>query len=144
MKKLTINYSILVLALIASITFAACTKSNEHKHDNNEVIQLNAGEKWLVVSEMMAYIQQIESDINSFEGTELADHKVLADSIQSNLNKLTSNCTMTGQAHDELHKWLLPFLDLADNYKKSTNLEQAQEQLAYIKTSFTTFNTYFK
>ncbi|NNJ54736.1 MAG: hypothetical protein HKP14_01315 [Bacteroidia bacterium] len=137
------NKSIIIL-LLASIFITACNKSEKHTHGNSEAIQLNEGKQWIVVSEMMAYIQQIETDVSSFEGTELSDHEKLAESIDSNLEKLTSNCTMTGQAHDELHKWLLPFLELADTYNKSEDLKEAQKHLADIKTSFATFNTYFK
>jgi hypothetical protein len=47
---------------------------------------------------------------------------------------------MKGQAHDELHKWLLPYIELADDFSK----DRSVEQFAEIQHSFTTFNQYFE
>ena len=134
---------ILCLMLFASISFTACTQNNEHDHSSTQ-IELNEGEKWEVVPEMMGYIQQIEKDITSFEGANLAEHQALAQRISTNLNQLTSNCTMKGQAHDELHKWLVPFLDLANEYEHASDSVAAIKKLDEIKISFNTFNTYFQ
>ena len=59
---------------------------------------------------------------------------------KENLDLLTSNCTMKGQAHDELHKWLLPYLDLVTDFSK----DKSAEQFAEIQNAFTTFNQYFE
>lgn len=47
---------------------------------------------------------------------------------------------MKGQAHDELHKWLLPYIELVDDFSK----DKSNENLAKIQESFTTFNQYFQ
>lgn len=119
----------------------------EHHHDENEAIVLDNGNKWVVVSEMMAFIKNIENGVVEFSKKENAtfeDHKTLSKLIDKNLEDLTSNCTMTGQAHDELHKWLLPFLDLATEYSESSNLEEAQGAYHKINESFNEFNIYFE
>lgn len=38
---------------------------------------------------------------------------------------------MTGQAHDELHKWLVSFLDLSAEFFETTTLKEAE--IAYKK-----------
>lgn len=47
---------------------------------------------------------------------------------------------MKGEAHDELHKWLLPYIELVDHFSK----DKSNENLAKIQESFTTFNQYFQ
>ena len=123
------------------------SKESEHHHSESDSIELNNGAKWKVVSEMMAHIRNMESDINRFsetKHTELKDFTQLAASLQKNIDLLTSNCTMEGKAHDELHKWLLPYIDMVDKLNKSKNNDEALRAFEEIKTSYKTFNLYFE
>ncbi len=89
----------------------------------------------------------MESDINRFveaKHTELKDFTQLAASLQKNIDLLTSNCTMEGKAHDELHKWLLPYIDMVDKLKKSKNNDEALQTFEEIKASYKLFNIYFE
>jgi len=137
--------------LVSSCGSTVADKSNEHieivdteEHDHsNEEIVLNNGQKWKVDDSMIVHIRNMEKDVNSFEAKSFDDYVVLAEKIAVNLDLLTSNCTMTGQAHDELHKWLLPFIDLSDEFSASKT-EEAAAIYQEIKTSFITFNTYFE
>ena len=118
-----------------------------HQHDENDSIELNNGAKWKVVSEMMAHIRNMESDINLFsetKQTELKDFTQLGTNLQKNIDLLTSNCTMEGKAHDELHKWLLPYIDMVDKLNKSKNNDEALRIFEEIKASYKTFNLYFE
>lgn len=122
-------------------------ETDEHEHSANDPIELDNGAKWKVVPEMMQHIKNMESDVNSFYETqhsEMKDFTVLGKSLQKNLDLLTSNCTMEGKAHDELHKWLLPYIDLVEGFNKSKDIEDATHRLEEIHTSFKTFNIYFE
>jgi len=114
------------------------------KHIDSNAIALNNGEKWKVDDKMLVHIRNMENDINSFENTSNSDYKELAKKLQSNLDLLTSNCTMQGQAHDELHKWLLPYIDLVNVFSETTNKQELQAQLKKIQASYLTFNQYFQ
>ena len=72
------------------------------------------------------------------------DHTDLSDSLSTLISDLTANCSMKGQAHDELHKWLLPFIDMNKGLKASSTLESAAETLEKLKIELTIFNTYFE
>lgn len=71
-------------------------------------------------------------------------HLSLAEKLQSNIELLTSNCTMEGQAHDELHKWLLPYIDMVNELSAAKDDTEASKQFVNIQISFTTFNQYFQ
>ena len=123
------------------------SKESEHHQSESESIELNNGSKWKVVSEMMAHIRNMESDINGFsetKHTELKDFTQLGASLQKNIDLLTSNCTMEGKAHDELHKWLLPYIDMVDKLNKSKNNDEALHTFEEIKASYKTLNLYFE
>ncbi len=110
-------------------------------------IKLNKGAKWTVIKEMMVFIRNMESDVKSFSEighNDLKDFHQLAENLQKNINLLTSNCTMSGEAHDELHKWLIPYMQVVSELGESENLENAQQIVSTIETSFKVFNTYFE
>jgi len=116
----------------------------EHQHDENETIELNNGEKWKVDENMITHIHNMENDLSNFKGTTLTEYKTLSENLQKNVDLLTSNCTMKGKAHDELHKWLLPYIDLVKELSEAKDEIKAAKQLEYIQTSFSTFNQYFQ
>ena len=153
MKKITISLTVISLFL-----FSCSNTSNEkskqqtetvtheeHQHnDEMQTIELNNGEKWNVDANMITHIRNMENDIISFSTVEQKDYKSLAEKLQSNIDLLTSNCTMKGKAHDELHKWLLPYIDLVKELSEAKDATEAEKQFQNIQTSFNTFNQYFQ
>lgn len=153
---------VIVVSIIACFSLLCSCNDSSKKENNttenvqlpvstepieNSTIELNNGAKWKVVDEMMVYIKNMESEVKRFSETNQMDIKnfhQLGESLQKNLNLLTSNCTMQGKAHDELHKWLLPYIDLVDELNKSKNTEEAQHIFNEIETSFKIVNTYFE
>ena len=109
-----------------------------HEHVTDEPLQLNDGQKWKVDDNMMAHITAMEKDIASLDKPE--DFNKLSENLNKNLGLLTSNCTMKGQAHDELHKWLLPYIDLVEAF----STDKSADNFTAIQNSFSTFNTFFK
>lgn len=135
------------LAVPSSTSQADTIKPNSKDEMNKDSIELNNGNKWVVVPEMMKYIRTMESDINNFsetEKTELKDYKALGERLQKNIDLLTSNCTMEGKGHDELHKWLVPFIGKVEELNKAATKENASALYREIKSSYSLVNTYFE
>lgn len=135
---------------VGLVLFSCNTKSKEekitemntveHQHSESEAIQLNNGEKWKVDDNMMLHIRNMEKDVIKFDKENGANYSLLAENLKANIELLTSNCTMKGKAHDELHKWLVPFIELVDAFSKDKSANQYTE----MKHSFLTFNQYFQ
>ncbi len=51
---------------------------------------------------------------------------------------------MEGQAHDELHKWLLPFIELSEEFDVATEKENQEKIYQEFKKMFVEYNTYFE
>ena len=153
MKKITILIPVISLFLF-SCGNASNEKSKEQtetvtheEHQHNAEIQnieLNNGEKWEVDANMITHIRNMQNDVISFAKVEQKDYKSLSKQLQSNIDLLTSNCTMKGKAHDELHKWLLPYIDLVKELSEAKDEIEAEKQFQNIQTSFTAFNQYFQ
>lgn len=86
----------------------------------------------------------MENEVAGFNGKEAAGYKTLSENLKKNIHTLTSNCTMEGKAHDELHKWLLPYIELVDKFSEAGTKQEASGYFQQIKTSFITFNQYFQ
>jgi hypothetical protein len=117
----------------------------ENNIENTLGIQLNGGNKWKVVPEMLIHIRAMERDVTNFKiNNELANYKALAQNLQLNIDKLTANCTMEGQAHDELHKWLLPYIDDVAVLATIDTTTKATVKYNQIKNTFEVFNVFFE
>lgn len=115
-----------------------------HTHDADHDIVLNNGEKWAVDQHMLEHIRTMEAAIKACASTDEESKKQLGDILDEGVQLLTSNCTMTGQAHDELHKWLLPYIDLVNAFIEAETDEKKTEFLEQLNQSMDTFNTYFE
>lgn len=126
-------------------TDTATTVEEQHHHSHETAaIELNNGQKWKVDENMMVYIAQMEDDITGFSGNTVDEYRLLASALDTNIEQLTSNCTMEGRAHDELHKWLLPFIELTEQFSASTTSSEAEEYYGQIKASMINFHLYFE
>ncbi|MFT7611860.1 MAG: hypothetical protein ACI9J3_000807 [Parvicellaceae bacterium] len=148
MKK----YRYIIIAVIA-FTLGSCENVSEtndsivqsihEDHDDNS-IGLDDGKKWAVVPEMMKHVRSMESDLNQFEGQKDTEYTELAEKLKSNIDLLISSCTMSGEAHNQLHKWLVPYISLVDDLKASDDREEANKIYVEIRASLNSFNTYFE
>ncbi len=107
-------------------------------------LELNEGKKWVVAKPMMLHIRNLEKAVQDFEKTPGAEHAKVATDIQENLGRLVTNCTMEGQAHDAVHKWLMPLLGMSAEYSKATDPVVQQAKLEEIKESLQVFHMYFE
>ena len=120
------------------------THEEHHHGEDSEEIELNNGKKWTVDDNMITHIRNMENDVISFANVEQKDYQLMVEKLQSNIDLLTSNFTMKGKAHDELHKWLLPNIDMVKKLSEAKDETESSKQFKNIQTSFTTFNQYFQ
>lgn len=145
------------MVAVAGLWAASCTsqpKEQHHEgHDHGMPVEttvgttgisLMNGAKWKVDNEMLPHLDSMEQEINAFSGTGLEDYHSLAASLKTHLNQFVSACTMKGQGHDELHKWLEPFMQQVGELAKAGNAEQATEVLQELKDAAAGFHTYFE
>lgn len=145
--KLRIIYFLFIASILAKCADPQShgEKSQDHQqHETTRDIKLNNGEKWKVNVEMTAPIKEMEMLINDFAKTEHEHYIRLASDLQDQINVLVSSCTMTGKAHDELHKWLLPFMELVTELSEVKDEKEAAMIFEKIKASMSTYNAFFQ
>lgn len=149
--------SIIVLA-ISSAMFSCGNPSNENSNEQTEIatheehhhgeesesIQLNNGEKWAVNEEMMPFILEAENILNEYLTSNSSDYKTLAEQLKEKNSGLIKSCTMKGESHDELHKWLHPHMELIEKLEECSNNDEAVKIIEQLNASFKTYNQYFQ
>jgi hypothetical protein len=149
---MSVNTLNVAIALGLAFAVASCSSTETtheadnavHAHRDDTALQLNHGKKWKVDDHMMDELRELEIIVTHSAAVDPRNLDNIADSLIVHLDILTSNCTMQGQAHDELHKWLVPFIDLVNEFANYEDETEALSQLDEMKEKFKLFNSYFE
>lgn len=127
-----------------SISDAKTENNTEHHHDAaDETIELNNGVKWVVNEEMKPFIAKGSELVEGYIRENKTDYKELAQQLKEQNNQLIKSCTMDGQSHDELHKWLHPHLKLVKDLEKEEDMKKANEIISKLQHSYQQYHQYF-
>ena len=121
------------LALSLMLGVSAC-QQHEHQHGEKEAahVQLNNGKKWQANPETTQGIRNMQSLLNrATDNTEK-----LSAQLENEFSQIFKNCTMTGEAHDQLHNYLLPLKEQLENSNVDTQRSEIQ---AYLNTYYNYF-----
>ena len=82
------------------------------------------------------------SNVNAFtSGTASKDYTVLKQKLETEFNLILQRCTMKGEAHNQLHNYLMPLNDLI---RQLQDKNHAQESLTALKTYLNKYFDYFQ
>lgn len=107
-------------------------------------IELNNGQRWLVNDEMKPFIKASENLFVDYINSQDTNHKKLAQDLKTNADALLKSCTMEGKAHDELHKWLHPYLEKIKQLQTAEMADEVANAISEIKTSFGIYHQNFQ
>lgn len=146
-------YKSTVLIVALAVGLSACQRSSKQDGATSEtnasgVPTTTATEsgkpaKWAMPELMMQHMRNLEQDVRTHASSAEKDHAALTAKIDEHTKNLISSCTMDGKAHDALHDWLMPFLQLNKEYAaapdagaKSAKFKEIQESLAAFHEQF--------
>lgn len=118
--------------------------TDEHDDDEMEPLELNNGAKWEISKEMKPFLTESEKLCKDYISHQGNDYKKLAAQLETQKSALVDHCNMEGQAHDELHKWLVPYMALLDDLTEAQNTTEANATIKKLEASFQTLHTYFQ
>ena len=144
MKKLFV-----LLSLTFAIFSVACknqdSKTIENsKQLNNVDFELKNRNLFTANSETTAGINNMISILNSFPKN--ADNEAfveLAENLNSEISIILNKCTMTGKAHDELHKFLVVIFEHIEIFE-SSKLNQSRKSFNALTTHLSKYKEIFK
>ncbi len=144
MKKLPIYLPMMVLFFFQISAIHSQHSGDSSSADRVHELRLNDGEKWKIDADMVKHIRIGEDLLNEFIKRSGTDYSRLAKELSESNNQLIFSCSMTGEAHDLLHKWLHPHLELTAMLQKADDPEAASKLVYKMKDSYENFNTYFQ
>ena len=142
---------IVVLVLMSWLAFSCGSEQKDLEKQQQELVEqkphgleLNNGMKWKVDEGMLLSYNLIVKDVHEFKPTSLDDYHILSDKLYTHLKSLINSCTMTGVAHEELHKWLHPFIDDVKALEDVKTEQEGKQLLDKIKHELVVFNAFFE
>ena len=142
---------IVVLVLMSWLAFSCGSEQKDLEKQQQELVEqkphgleLNNGKKWKVDEGMLLSYNLIVKDVHEFKPTNLDDYHTLSDKLYTHLKSLINSCTMTGVAHEELHKWLHPFIDDVKALEDVKTEQEGKQLLDKIKHELVVFNAFFE
>lgn len=146
MKKMTL-FSVLFLALVACND---AKHEDDHSHDHGQeattaapaeshegtstTVTLDDGKKWKANAETTEGVEKMKSITQGA----IAQNKAPADvlpALEQEFKTIFEKCTMTGEAHNQLHNFLIPVKASLDSLKSETaSAKNFQELNRYLET----------
>jgi hypothetical protein len=156
MKK-SIPFSCLI-----ALTLAGCNSSenknaetDDHQHLNAPVagegaagsgsdgITLNNGERWAANAETTAGIKNMQSLVDAMsENPTPEDYHALKASLETSFDGILQQCTMTGEAHNQLHNYLMPMKAMFDGLG-AEDAESCKKSLESLHGHLGKYDSYF-
>lgn len=142
--------------LLFTTLFLGCghSKDSAHNHDHGShsehsgdaQIMLDNGKKWKVDDETKLRIENIRGLLKEFQSQKktlaLSDYNAIGTKVGTEIDGIIKGCSLTGQAHDELHKLLAMFFPELNNLR-SNDLDMAKDGLKNIQELIVQFDIFF-
>ena len=105
-------------------------------------VQLNEGKKWVANPETTEGIHQMTALLDSFNGRATAGElRTLKEDLDKAFNRILQRCTMTGEAHAQLHNYLLPMKKMIQELNPDS--ADQTETLSRLKAYLSEYQNYF-
>lgn len=135
--KNTFLFLLLVLPILPS-----CGGS---QHGENAQIQLDKGNRWQANPETTSGIANMQAIVSKYGNTTKSpdDRKTLRTELETEFQNIFKQCTMKGEAHDQLHNYLLPMKGIFEKIGDGTSKESAAA-ISQLEKHLAEYQIYFK
>ena len=121
------------------------TTETEESHESIDgTVTLKNGELWLANLETTEGIQKMKKRMSLFNDSDnLEAYVILKAGLEEDFTELFEKCTMKGEAHNQLHNYLFPFLKLFDGLE-SSDLVVCKKSFSELNIHLNEYSNYFK
>jgi len=110
---------------------AIAVKPVSEKHtETGAKVSLNKGQLWKANPETTAGINALQKII--LESSQKESASILKEKLNSEFTLIFKKCTMKGEAHNQLHNYLIPLKQKIDSLEDSNKVELKKEIIAYL------------
>ncbi len=158
MKK-AINSIIILAVLVFAISCGQHSENkheHEHEHDNDSAeaveehhhatdigVSLDNGKLWIANPETTTGINNMIKLMSSFTNKESLDaFATLNKNLNDEFNEIFKQCTMTGEAHNQLHNYLHPLKGMIDGVG-SSDIKTCRTDFDKLQKHLSEYSSYF-
>lgn len=107
-------------------------------------VELDHGNLWEANDDTTVGINKMKNRLSSFSETEnTSAYLILKESLEADFTELFQKCTMKGEAHNQLHNYLLPMIDLFEGIE-SSEIATCTKNFNGLKTHLDSYTSFFK
>lgn len=141
-------FSFLLIALLGTACGTAGNAQEEHGHDHaameaqehndhntadGSAVKLDNGKTWEANAETTEGVKSMQAIVASFDPAK-GDGELFKEELEAEFKDIFAKCTMTGEAHEQLHNYLIPLHKMLDKLTASPTPEQITEMYQYLGT----------
>ena len=119
----------------------------EHAHASEPAgLRLDDGKRWKANAETtagVARMKEIVGGVDAAAATDVATFRGLASQLQAELDGVIARCTMTGEAHEQLHAFLIPLFSHVARLKEGS-LDEAREAAVAMSAALKEYDAFFE
>lgn len=138
-----------LIVIISFISFGGC----KHKHNEEESspkiepVQLDHGKKWKADQQTNEGVAKMQSLVNAFKkdtpNPGIEDYKRLNSQLQVELDSIFKKCAMTGEAHQQLHNFLVGVIKEL-NVLKEDDLKASKQAFHTLERNLFSYGNFFE
>lgn len=132
-----------ILISILALSFIACNSGKIEDTDHHaQKVMLNQGSKWQANPETTAGITKMKLLVDDFMKEDNKDCAALHSALVVEFESIIQQCTMTGEAHEQLHNFLIPLQENIVKTKGKTG-EECEAAVKSVRDFLSTYDQYF-
>jgi len=137
---------IIAFAAVAMLLAAPFARGEEPAQEatHESLFKLNDGQKWQMDEHTRKAIDSIRKTLHRSTPSNLPDLKALGATLQAQIDGLIRGCTMTGDAHAQLHIFLSKFMPIATTLHDATDGAVAGQALSDARQLLTEYDQFFE
>ena len=128
------------------------TVSDDHSHPVHDHSQktkisgmkLDKGKKWKMDEHTRSMFKKMVSSFTASDHSTVAGLQKSGVQLKGEINDLIKGCTMTGDAHDQLHVFLTGYIPAVELLASSNDLESGRDQAMKVKVFIDMYDDYFE
>lgn len=116
------------------------TESHHHDHGDDQTLRLNGEQRWEANVETTEGIQNMQALIQNQLASGTVDLTTLKPALEEEFSLIFKRCTMTGEAHNQLHNYLIPLKGMLKGMEGNEDPNHVVNQLnEYLEKYFLFF-----
>lgn len=136
--------ALIILLAAGLIALTACSNEEDHEsHEGASKVELNNGERWKADASTNQGIADMKGIMNGYHEGRIAGTTKLQKHLQKEFQEIFDQCSMEGEAHEQLHNYLVPVKELLGKLKTCEGTE-CDELVTQLEEHLAEYKTYFK